>query len=119
MPDGSRRRLHDQAVPLVAEQLHDEIVGRTSPLRQELEAHHSLVRGSADVADAGAMSDVGRSRWSGRTDQEGAPGWMQAPDEGSVVQEQQEVALGPVEPQGAKAGASELGIELLRDFTGE
>jgi hypothetical protein len=44
---------------------------------------------------------------------------VQAPDQGAVVEQHEEVPLGPVESQGAEARAAELAIERARSVACE
>jgi hypothetical protein len=113
--DALLRALGDGCVPLVSQQLDDNVdAAPASPDGEQLEDEEPLVRRRLHPPDLGSGGKVAVGRVLGRKENGVAAGWVEPPNQGRLPEEEDEIVSLAIEPHGSEASAPELRVQFAR-----
>ena len=109
---------HDR-VPLITEELNDEVAGSTtSPRRDELKTDDALVRWSPDPPQTENERKITLGGLDRRAQERVTSRRVQTPNESPLSEQEREVSCHSVESDGPEPRPCERFVELFRDVMG-
>jgi hypothetical protein len=112
------RTLGDSRVPLIPQELDNEIEG-TAPSTdgQQFHAKKPLIGRGLHLPHLRVQRQIALRGLLRRKEEGVAPGRVQAPNQGRLTEQEHEVPPFAIQPQGTKTSAPESGVELPRQVS--